>query len=226
MATRGTIGRKRRPRQPGNRMEVRPGKPQGPTEDRFTSPVLLNPGALGPAPLPMDPTFDNQTSLNRSVWDSQQAGFGYDRARVENEYGFVDTSNPYNRAAMLERSFKQGQDYTQNSMASRGQLYSGANQSMQDENRFQYSRDYDSLRRQYDDSLHNISEAEKQAFFDFTQGNIDAGQGRLDRAAANPLAPPVPVTGRIQTELREPQPRRKPQRLTGTYRRRRNGRSR
>lgn len=110
---------------------------------------------------------DSDTNLRRTASDY---GFSYDPSTGAR--GGVDTSNPYSRAALLQKSYNQGKERSQrtfdvgtrgnlNSMAARGQLYSGALRRRQAEQQRQfgertrslvdaYNQGDDQLRRTFD----------------------------------------------------------------------------
>jgi hypothetical protein len=82
----------------------------------------------------------------------------YDRGRIQRDYGYdatgaVDPSNPYSRAALLDRHFKETTMGNTNSFASQGQLYSGALQDAQNASTFNYLGDSNNLKNQYSDAI-------------------------------------------------------------------------
>ncbi len=134
-----------------------------------------SPGA--PQGLPIDP-----------IYDSTKAGIGYERTMMGQEYGYdamgaFDPSNPYSKATLLERSFYQGQNATTNSMASQGQLYSGAHQTNLDEGTFKYKRDEDSLKRAAARGYQSLSQAEQEAEYKRRLAEAQAAGDRVGRAS-------------------------------------------
>jgi hypothetical protein len=86
----------------------------------------------------------------------------YDRGRVQRDFGYgangqVDPSNPYSRAALLERNFSQQQAGDTNSFASQGQLYSGALQNQKNQTTFGYLQGNNALRNEYADANANVA---------------------------------------------------------------------
>jgi hypothetical protein len=163
-----------------------------------------NPGVLPAAPKPtpqappIDPIYTEQLGLNQRGLDQTLADIGFQRGQIGQTYGFteqgtLDISNPYNQAALLQKSYQQGQRGTTNSMAGRGQLYSGAHQRNLDEGTFQYGRSYDALRRQATNAYGQLTRAEQDARSGFGQGNLDALSDSLGRAQGQRPVDPGPV---------------------------------
>ena len=96
------------------------------------------------------------TSLGFNPTTGAYGGGAYDRGAQS--YGYdaqggriTDPNsplfNPYSRAALLQKSYENTSRYNTNSMASRGQLYSGALQNAQNDASHNYSVGDDELRR-------------------------------------------------------------------------------
>lgn len=90
----------------------------------------------------------NNTALGNTNLDITQAAgygmsdYGYTGQDTNNDgipdAGFaVDPNNPYSKAAALQRAYDQRGRGIGTSMAAQGQLYSGANQRLKDDNEFQ-----------------------------------------------------------------------------------------
>jgi hypothetical protein len=148
-------------------------------------PVQRPPAPRQPTPLPLDPTYTLATAAALRQYQTTQAGLKYQRQRTQQEFGFDDPSDPYNRAAMLERSYHQAQSGSLNQGAARGQLYSGALQSNLDEGRYQYERNRAGLRKQYEDLLHNLTQQEAQAGSSYQQTLAGARGDAIQRALQN-----------------------------------------
>lgn len=156
------------------------------------------PAPLTPQPLPVDPIYTNDVGWLNTNYDQTIAGVGFDRTQLGQTYGFdqygnLDPSNPYSVAANLQRRYQQGQSGTTNSMASQGQLYSGALQGNLDEGTFQYSRSYDDARRQAMTGYQRLTEREQQAGFDKNRGIGEADSDRLLRLDPQDVVPPSPA---------------------------------
>jgi hypothetical protein len=87
-----------------------------------------------------------QDAANQRNNAYQGAQAAFDRGNINREYGFtanggIDPSNPNSRAALLQRSYQQGQQGDNTSFASQGQLYSGAYQSQIDSRTQGYNTD-------------------------------------------------------------------------------------
>lgn len=79
------------------------------------------------------------------------------------EMGGSVVSNPYSRAALLQKSYDQNQRRTQNAMAAAGQLYSGSTQNARNFNTGNYSQGRDSLQKDFDARLGQTTLQEQQA---------------------------------------------------------------
>jgi hypothetical protein len=119
---------------------------------------------------------NRQSTLNNLIAQEGQAKIGY---------GF-DTdiaTNPYSRAALLQKNYDTAQKGTMNSMAAGGQLYSGAHNNARAGNRSNYDANYDSLRKGYDAELARIRDGRQEADDAFRMATEAAGRSAVDRAA-------------------------------------------
>ena len=131
-------------------------------------------------------------SITRDTANSE-AEVTAQEANVRQEYGFDDVSNPFNRAAMLQRSYVQSQTRQMNSAGN--QLYSGAYQNATNESRFQYDKSHDTLRRDYAGQLNALKSRRATIQSEAEQRRIDAEAARVDAAVANrPTADEAPET--------------------------------
>lgn len=112
------------------------------------------------------------------------AGAAYQRGSLEQEFGYGPSglADPYSRAARLEENYKRSKLGTTNSMASAGQLYSGAYGRAQNENQRQYSIAADQNRRQYDQQIYGLNQAQAQAAAQYETGVDDEAFAALLRA--------------------------------------------
>ena len=110
--------------------------------------------------LTQSPSIESTEGLQRSLADNEarfnQTNIGLDDqerslgiAYGMGQFGGDAASNPYSRAAMLQRSYNQNQRATTNTMASRGQLYAGATQNAANTNTFNYGSAYDALSKDF-----------------------------------------------------------------------------
>lgn len=107
---------------------------------------------------PTPPAYSSayETAVGRANRDlgASQADITGRELATEQQYGFgADKSNPFSRANMLQKSFTTGQKTVTNSMAGRGQLYSGATSNALAANRSNYEQGLDSNLREYQAAL-------------------------------------------------------------------------
>lgn len=154
-------------------------------------------GAVGPVnALPVDPIYTGAIGAIDLNYGNTLAGTTFDRTQIGQSYGFdqagnLDPSNPYSVAANLQRRYQQGQQGTTNSMASGGQLYSGALQRNLDEGTFQYKRAEDSAKREAAGAYQDVTEREGRAEFDRSIGYGQAASDRLGRLDPQDVVPPT-----------------------------------
>lgn len=112
------------------------------------------------------------------------ADAAYQRGQLEQQFGYGDSgaANPYSRAALLEESFRRNKLGTTNSMASAGQLHSGAYGRAQNENSRQYSIASDENRRAYDQQIYGLNFGQAQNAANYGAGVDDAAFEALLRA--------------------------------------------
>lgn len=151
--------------------------------------------------LPPDPAYDQQLAgLGRTRDDTLDAlrtqrhntllDYGYTSS--EDSSGNVtgvafDPSNPYSQAALMLRNYRQRQAGTTNSMAARGQLYSGALVDAQDATTTNYNVGEDRLQKALLGFLARNSQAQGRAKSDYeTQAGVAEGEA-VARAPKNPL---------------------------------------
>lgn len=99
-------------------------------------------------------------------------------------YGFETdaTSNPYSRAAVLQRNLQTAQGGSLNSLASRGQLYAGSLNNAREANLESYNQQYDASRREYDNALEKIRAARADAESGYNLDVASAKQSAINRA--------------------------------------------
>jgi hypothetical protein len=109
-------------------------------------------------PMPFDAGYESQVAnINRDLQNTL-GQTTYEEQQAKQEYGIDDPSNPYSRAALLQRSYEQGQTGATNQYAASGQLYSGALQNARTENTFQLGAQQDALQRGYQDLLNQLAQ--------------------------------------------------------------------
>lgn len=119
-----------------------------------------------------------QNTLSGLALQRDQLGINYGLG----EAGGSVASNPYSRAALLQKSYDQNQRRTQNAMAASGQLYSGSTQNARNFNTGAYSQGRDSLQKDFDARMGQTILGEQQARDGFTSAK-EAAEARATRDA-------------------------------------------
>lgn len=182
-------------------------KPEGFTQPKAPSPLISpNAGGIlrgGPKVLPPDPGYEQQRGSIDNTETNTVAGLRGDRTRTLQDYGYTaqfdandrlvqgslafDPTNVFSRAALLLKKYREAKAGNTNSLASQGQLNSGAYGRQQRLINFNESQGQDALSKGIMDFLArnegNIAGAHSTA--EFNRGAAEAG--RLDRAPDNPL---------------------------------------
>lgn len=120
-----------------------------------------NPTPVQPSAQPPDPNVLNaQLVGNRNVAIGN-ATAAYDTGNLSfdsgiNPDGTVNTANPYSRAALYQLAYERQQLGTTNSMAARGQLYSGALQNQRGLDAGNYAQQDAGNRLGYQRALHGV----------------------------------------------------------------------
>ena len=132
---------------------------------------------------------DNQAQFQQAQagLDDQERGLGI--AYGLGQYGADIANNPYSRAAMLQRSYNQNQRASINTMAARGQLYSGATQNAANANTFNYGSAYDALSKDFGARTNQIGLQRQQA-----QDRLGAANERAARRAVDEASKLFPTT--------------------------------
>lgn len=191
-----------------------------PWNERGTNTGTFNRGpAQAPAPgasaalpgLPVDPFYDAAVgSANRNL-AAGLAQLQYQRGQLGSTFGlgidpsgavFEDVSNPYSRAATLQKLYDQSRRGTGTTMAARGQLYSGAMQNAQNQNAQTNLQRRDEMIRQFMAAQQDLRQRELSAGGAHADALAQAGSDAVMRALANrpdpasviPAGPPPPPT--------------------------------
>jgi hypothetical protein len=161
-----------------------------------TNPPSGAPGATG---LPVDPIFSNDIGTAQRTHDTTVSGLLTQRANTASVYGYtptydeqglirslaVDPNSPYAKAALLRKSHTENRARTLNSMASRGQLYSGAlgvGQGINDEN---YQQGSNALQTAFINFIANNQGQINSANTGYANDLAGADSARVSRAVAN-----------------------------------------
>jgi hypothetical protein len=111
--------------------------------DRFKSPDI---SANETYQRELGGAIDRNNQTLAGLDDQQrQLGVSYGLGQMGGSFA----SNPYSRAALLQRTYDQNQRRTINSMAGAGQLYSGATQGAANFNRFNFGQSSDALQKDF-----------------------------------------------------------------------------
>lgn len=177
-----------------------------PNKAAASAPAYSPPAQRTPAP--PDPAYQAQIAALARQRDSTLSDLSGQQSRSLLDYGYnasydqaggvsglsFDPSNPFSRAALLQKSYQQNKSGTLNSMAARGQLYAGALQQAQDVNDTNYQQSNDSLQKQLIASLAGIQAAKTKAGTDYEFGSGQALGTSTQNATSNPLyTPTVPA---------------------------------
>ena len=172
-----------KPGPPGRAVVSKPGTPagvptSGPGAAAGASAAAANAGLVRP----IDPFYDAAVAAAQRDYSQAMQGAEYRRGQLGSTFGlglrpdggvYDDPSNPFSQAAAMHAAFVQNKSGALNSYAARGQLYSGAHQSMQDEARRVHEQNRDRLIREFYAANAGI-----------TQDTINAGNALTDRVTA------------------------------------------
>lgn len=131
----------------------------------------VHPAASPAAPYTGTP-WSSAEELSNAGADAKYAAaltnLGYKKLATEREYGldqgFNDyKANPYSRAALLEQTYQRANRASGNSLASMGQLYSGASQNAETYNRENNSQERNALESTYRKALQGYTDEEAAA---------------------------------------------------------------
>lgn len=155
--------------------------------------------SLGGAIKPYDPRIDavyNDTLTGLGTQrDITKGDLDYDATTGGNRYGLtaaynadgtpsgnysVDPSDPFSKMALLQRSYESAKRGTTNSLASQGQLYSGAMRNAQTQNDTGFAQGKDALSKAFSDLLMATIRGKRGADSDYLTGAGTAARTRLD----------------------------------------------
>lgn len=158
---------------------------------------------------PVDPIYDQTIAgLGRSRTDALAEltrqrgagllGYGYNATYDAN--GLVsgltyDPNNPYSQAALARTVYQQNKNGTTNSLAARGQLYSGALTNAQNTNDTNFNVGENSRQQALINFLNGLTGQEKGVNDSFDTGSLQAEGDRLGRAPSNPNYNPATPAG-------------------------------
>lgn len=165
------------------------------------SPTPYNQGGPGVAgtPLPMDSIYNSQKAGIDTNLDQTLIGIGGERARAYSQFGYtangeVDPTNPFSRAALLQRSYEQQSRGNNTSYAAQGQLYAGSYQNAIDQTDRGYAQSKYQLGTEFDSVLAGFNQREVDAKWQNTERTAGAQGEATYRALANrPEDPGLPA---------------------------------
>jgi hypothetical protein len=134
---------------------------------------------------------------NQRIFDTTNNQINQDETTINQAYGWTDTSNPFSQAALLKQAYTNRQRGTTNSLAARGQLYSGAYANQQAIDTRQNDQAVDSSRRAFDQAIINIGRRRTAAQTALDTGNLDAADAAVNTGLAD--IPTAPATQDLTT---------------------------
>lgn len=145
------------------------------------------PAPQTPAVMPWAGAIDSSVNNVTTGLTQRLNNITADELRTKQRFGIDDTSDPFSEMAMLRQSFDTAQKSSTNSMASQGQLYSGALQNSLDTGRFNFERGGDALKKSYADALAGFRDARLSAQTEANSQVDSLNMQRLDYALNNPV---------------------------------------
>lgn len=185
------------PRRPaGGGVGVAPAR-QAPSRSVAPSPSAP-PLSPQPAYTPWNSAYETSVAGARAKYNNALAALGYNRQALQQDYGieagFNDyKSNPYSRAAELQRSYERANRGSQTSLGSSGHLYSGAMQNQLGYNRSARDQGSHELQSSYLNALQEIRNKELGAGDELNEAIGNAAWRRVESAEREPLDPSLPV---------------------------------
>jgi hypothetical protein len=167
------------------------------------------PSAAGPAPLPVDPAYDQTIAGLGLKKDTTIQGLDQQRLGGLSDYGYSatfdpngnvvgiarDPNNPYSQSALMKKHFDQQRTGNTNSYAARGQLYAGSLQNAQNATTDNYNQADNGLQRSVMAFLARNQQQRGQASVDYELGSGQALGDSVARGSTNPLYDPTTAPG-------------------------------
>jgi hypothetical protein len=141
---------------------------------------------------------NSENNANKN-YGNTMAGIASNWTRTQQEYGlegpYADpTSNPYSKAALLQRSYDNARRGTYN--AAGNQLYAGSTVNAQNANTFHYGEGYDALQKGYAQAGAEKARAEQEAQERLQRQDEEANWARIEAGLkSEPEAAAAPRAG-------------------------------
>lgn len=147
-----------------------------------------------PSPIPWSAQAETAMGTANRDRDFANTDLSLREQRARQDYGFDDMSNPYSRAAQLQRSYQNAQRGTTNSYAAAGQLYAGSLNNARNIDSYNFNKAWSEEQMAYQRELADIATARAQAEREAQEAIIAANAGALEDAlsqAPDPSASPA-----------------------------------
>jgi hypothetical protein len=131
-----------------------------------------------------DSTYNTAVDYAARVATADRGTVDEEERKAKHEYGIDDTTNPFSRMALLKRTYLAKGNATTNSMASRGQLYSGSHQRGKAQDRYGEERDTAALRSEYESALSSFNNRRTQISREEEEAKIAAQEAQMARQEA------------------------------------------
>jgi len=139
--------------------------------------------------LPFNATSQANIAAANNNFNIQDLGPGGFQSQLQQlDFDYNSPLNPFNRAAMMQRSYQQGVSRNTNSYAARGQLYAGSLQNAQNAANFGYQQSSASAQQAYQNARNRILQSRALAQQGVTNTTAINNASAIDAALANPGA--------------------------------------
>lgn len=163
-----------------------------------TAPAAPAPAPTPPAasPMPWDAAYEGSVDSINKGRDQGYAAIDEQVRAAKQAYGFDDTTDPFSKIAMFKEAFANQKRGINTTSASRGQLFSGGQQTDQANAQHQNDIGYDALRRDYDSTLNDLAARRSQVGQEADDSTAAAGFTRVQTALqSRPDPTTAPATG-------------------------------
>jgi hypothetical protein len=126
-----------------------------------------------------DSTYNNDTAFNRKTYDDTISGL--DDAERVTKFQYDDPTNPYSRVATSKREFLQRGTGITNSLAARGQTFSGAHTRQLANNRYNEEQSAAGMKAAYEAALAEIKAGRTRAGTALEGADLEAWKAAMTR---------------------------------------------